>query len=85
MFSFALHCEEAAELDRFFKTFQLFGFGFSWGGFESLILPCNPQLKRSTSDRWKSGSYGTLVRAQIGLEDEADLIAELQQALSELH
>ncbi len=85
LFSFALYSEDAAKLDRFFKTFQLFGFGFSWGGFESLILPCNPQLKRSTSDRWKSGSYGTLVRVQIGLEDEADLTEELQQALSELH
>ena len=57
---------------------DLFGLGYSWGGYESLVIPCDPQLKvRKT--RTELG--GPLVRFHIGLEDPADLIADLAQAL----
>jgi cysteine-S-conjugate beta-lyase len=56
----------------------LFGLGFSWGGFESLAIHCDPQLKRRALD-W---TYpGPLVRLHIGLEGVDDLKADLRHAL----
>ncbi len=56
---------------------DLFGIGFSWGGFESLILPVNPaQTRVVTGDRCQARS----MRLHIGLEAVEDLLADLQQA-----
>jgi cysteine-S-conjugate beta-lyase len=55
-----------------------FGIGFSWGGFESLALPVDPAGLRSAT-KWKA--EGPAVRLHIGLEDPADLIADLAQGL----
>jgi cystathionine beta-lyase len=57
----------------------LFGIGFSWGGFESLILPTDKEIKR-TAGTGKFG--GPAVRLHIGLEDTADLIADLEHGLA---
>lgn len=55
-----------------------FGIGFSWGGFESLILPVElTGIRTATS----SDSDGQIVRLSIGLEDPADLIADLAAGL----
>ncbi len=51
-----------------------FGIGYSWGGFESLILPARLDTARSVTP-WQGGA---LIRVHIGLEDPADLIADLQ-------
>ena len=56
-----------------------FGIGYSWGGFESLALPVDPARYRSAT-RWQA--EGPLVRLQIGLEDPADLIADLEAGLA---
>ena len=53
-----------------------FGIGFSWGGFESLAIPANPPPGR------RGRAAGPLVRLQIGLEDPADLIADLDAGLA---
>ncbi|MGY6533525.1 cystathionine beta-lyase [Glycocaulis sp.] len=58
---------------------KLFGIGFSWGGYESLALSCDPQIKR-TDVPWKA--EGALLRLSIGLEDIDDLWADLEQALA---
>ncbi len=58
-----------------------FGIGFSWGGFESLIVPYDPSYAR-TATNWAPG--GPLVRLQIGLEDAGDLIADLEQGFARL-
>ncbi|MFN3835186.1 MAG: cystathionine beta-lyase [Glycocaulis sp.] len=58
---------------------KLFGIGFSWGGYESLALSCDPQIKR-TAVPWKA--EGALLRLSIGLEDIDDLWADLEQALA---
>jgi cystathionine beta-lyase len=50
-----------------------FGIGYSWGGFESLIMPARLETARSI-EPW---SGGALIRVHIGLEDPADLIADL--------
>lgn len=52
-----------------------FAIGYSWGGFESLIMPA--RIDRIRSARPWSG--GPLVRLHVGLEDPADLIADLEQ------
>ena len=57
----------------------LFGIGFSWGGFESLALPVDPASLR-TATSWESA--GPVVRFHVGIEDPADLIADLAQGLA---
>ena len=59
---------------------ELFGLGFSWGGFESLAIHCDPQLKSArTAEPWSA--LGPIVRLHVGLEDPADLIADLRRGL----
>lgn len=53
---------------------NLFGIGFSWGGFESLALLVHPEQNRSTT-HWTEGN--AVIRLHIGLEDPDDLIADL--------
>jgi cystathionine beta-lyase len=65
---------------RFANALQMFGIGVSWGGFESLALPMStddPALAREL------GIVPGFVRLSIGLEDEADLLDDLDQALRE--
>jgi len=66
-----------AQTDRFIDALKLFKIGFSWGGVHSL---CVPYPVRSMRSNW-SGK-GELVRFYIGLEDPADLIADIEQAFA---
>ena len=78
LFSFALKPASNAAVDAFLDALQLFGLGFSWGGFESLAISCAPQLKVRNFER----DYGgPLIRLHIGLEDPMDLIADLRAGL----
>lgn len=62
-------------------SLQLFGIGASWGGFESLALPTTGFVARSAG----TGDFGgPVVRLHIGLEDPADLMADLEQGLAAL-
>ncbi len=70
-----------AKIAAFIDALALFGCGFSWGGYESLAIHCDPQIQR-TAVPWKA--EGPLVRFSIGLEDPKDLIADLEQALEKL-
>jgi len=67
------------QTDRFVDALKLFKIGYSWGGANSLCVPYRIQSMRK---HW-SGA-GTLVRFNIGLEDPADLIADIEQALQTL-
>jgi cystathionine beta-lyase len=60
---------------------DLFGIGSSWGGFESLILPTNPERGR-TATRW--APEGPTLRMHIGLEDPQDLIEDLERGFHQL-
>ena len=60
---------------------SVFGMGYSWGGFESLILPFDCSTYR-TATRWNPGGFG--LRLQIGLEDIDDLKADLRAGLERL-
>ena len=64
---------------RMIDSLELFGIGASWGGFESLVLPTTGFMTRTTG----SGQFaGPVCRFHIGLEDPADLIADLEQAMT---
>jgi cystathionine beta-lyase len=60
---------------------ELFGMGFSWGGFESLIVPMDYTSLRTASD---PGIEGTLLRIHVGLENPDDLIRDLGSGLERL-
>lgn len=78
LFGFVLKAGAPHAADAFLDALQLFGLGFSWGGFESLAIVSDPQLaKRKFAPTYE----GPLMRLHIGLEAEADLIADLRQAL----
>ena len=64
---------------KFVNSLKLFGYGYSWCGFESLVLH---QEFRETGKRtyMKLAKNEHLVRLHIGLEDPNDLIADLKQA-----
>jgi cystathionine beta-lyase len=60
---------------------ELFGMGWSWGGFESLLLPVHPEPLRSAVP-WKAGPT---LRLHAGLENLDDLIADLDQGFARLN
>ena len=68
---------------KFVNSLKLFGYGYSWGGFESLVLH---QEFRETGKRkyMNLAKDEHLVRLHIGLEDPDDLIADIKQALRHL-
>jgi len=73
----ASHDALAAMLDHL----SLFGMGYSWGGYESLILPFDPRTYRSATT-WQV--EGPALRLHIGLEDVADLKADLDAGFARL-
>ena len=85
LFSFVLKGSDEAERARLVDNLDLFGIGYSWGGFESLALPFDPATIRDASpwpraDWDKSDRLG--VRLSIGLEDPDDLISDLDQGFA---
>jgi cystathionine beta-lyase len=78
LFGFALKPAPQAAVNAFLDALQLFGLGFSWGGFESLAIWCDPQLKVR---RHVKDYGGPLMRLHIGLENPDDLITDLRRGL----
>ncbi|HOY79612.1 MAG TPA: cystathionine beta-lyase [Hyphomonadaceae bacterium] len=81
LFGIVLKPSATKQVHAFLDALDLFGLGFSYGGFESLAIHCDPQLKRTVT---KPAYGGPLIRLSVGLEDPADLIADLDQALKQL-
>jgi cystathionine beta-lyase len=79
LFSFVLKGGGDSGRVRFIEALELFGLGYSWGGYESLAVPPDPERIR-TATRWEA--EGPLVRLQIGLEDPEDLIEDLAAGLA---
>ena len=67
----------AQQLDAFVDALRLFRIGFSWAGPVSLVMPYDLALMRGPA----AAMAGHLVRFSVGLEDLADLQADLQQAI----
>jgi cystathionine beta-lyase len=78
LFSFVLSAGSDAARTRLIESLELFGIGYSWGGYESLVVPVDPEKLR-TATRWEA--EGPVVRLNIGLEDPEDLIADLDRGL----
>lgn len=80
LFSFTLTAGDYADTAALVDDLKLFKMGFSWGGYESLILPSDPTASR-TAIKWEAN--GPLIRLHIGLEDPDDLIADLTAGLEQ--
>ncbi len=79
LFSFVLKGGDEGARAALIDGLAHFGIGYSWGGFESLALPVDPARYRSATS-WQAD--GPMVRLNIGLEDPADLIADLDAGLA---
>jgi len=78
LFGVVLQPTPPRAVHAFLDALSLFGLGFSWGGFESLALHGDPQLAARS---FPPHLGGPIVRLNIGLEDPADLIADLRVGL----
>ena len=78
LFGLVLKPGPARAADAFLDALRLFQLGFSWGGFESLAVSGDPQV-RNPSRGWRAG--GALMRLHVGLEAPEDLIADLRAGL----
>ncbi|MBZ0149263.1 MAG: cystathionine beta-lyase [Pseudorhodoplanes sp.] len=79
LFSLVLKPAPEKAVHALLNSLQLFGMGFSWGGYESLVILFDCAGYR-TATRWAPG--GPALRFHIGLEDTGDLIADLEQGFS---
>lgn len=75
LFSFVLNRGDDASVAALVDDLRHFKIGFSWGGYESLILPGNNLAAKRSATQWKAS--GPLLRVHIGLEDASDLIEDL--------
>ena len=82
LFSIVLKPVSHESLAAMLDGLELFGMGYSWGGFESLILPFDPRAYR-TATTWQA--EGPAVRLHIGLEDVDDLKADLDAGFARLN
>jgi cystathionine beta-lyase len=85
LFSFVLKGGDEEGRARFIDALSLFGIGYSWGGYESLVVPVDPAPIR-TATPWPFAGMDPAdrfgLRLSIGLEDPSDLIADLEQAFA---
>ncbi len=81
LFGVVLHPVAEARIAAMLDGLELFSMGWSWGGFESLVIPTWPERTR-TATTWNPG--GPCLRFAIGLEDPEDLIADLDAGFARL-
>ncbi|HYC74800.1 cystathionine beta-lyase [Brevundimonas sp.] len=79
IFGVVLNGGSEAAAHALMSALQLFGLGYSWGGFESLITHETGQLAFRRSP---PALAGELLRLHVGLEDPADLIADFERGLA---
>ncbi|MEZ5954072.1 MAG: cystathionine beta-lyase [Hyphomonas sp.] len=84
LFGVVLNPVPEGGMDRFLAALHIFGMGFSWGGFESLLIPCDRQLTRKLPGSWTASKAGPLLRIHVGLEAVSDLKDELDAAFAAL-
>ena len=79
LFGVVLKPVSEAQLAAFVDGLQHFGIGYSWGGFESLIIPAH--IRRTVRP---FEAEGPVLRIHAGLEDTGDLIADLEKGLARM-
>lgn len=77
LFAIELEGGDATARDALIDRLELFGIGWSWGGFESLAVPSD-----ATGRTLPRPPSGPIIRLSIGLEEPDDLIADLESALA---
>jgi len=85
LFSIVIKSKKKSSVIKFVNSLELFGIGYSWGGFESLAIL---QELRASKDEYSQGRRyfrfkkdEHLVRLHIGLEEPKDLINDLKRSL----
>jgi cysteine-S-conjugate beta-lyase len=81
LFGVILRAVPRERIARMLNGMRLFGMGWSWGGFESLMIPTYPDRARTVTT-WRA--EGPTLRLHIGLEDPDDLIADLEEGFARL-
>jgi cysteine-S-conjugate beta-lyase len=81
LFSIVLQPAPAAAVAAMLNGLELFGLGYSWGGFESLVVPFDCKTHR-TATAWAPG--GPTLRFSVGLEDIEDLKDDLDRGFARL-
>jgi len=81
LFGVVLQPAERAAVAAMLDGLKLFGMGYSWGGYESLVVPTDPAQKR-TATQWSEP--GPSLRIHVGLEDPDDLIEDLEAGFARL-
>jgi cysteine-S-conjugate beta-lyase len=81
LFGVILHPVEEAGIAAMLDGMEIFSMGWSWGGFESLMIPTFPERTRSVTT-WSPG--GPCLRLAVGLEDPDDLIEDLNEGFARL-
>ena len=81
LFSVVLKPVPQKAVDAMLDALKLFGMGYSWGGYESLVIPFDCSSYR-TATKWNPG--GPSLRLHIGLEDVGDLKADLENGFAAL-
>lgn len=82
LFGFVMKPMHEKQLAAMMDHMEFFGMGYSWGGFESLLIPTNPASIR-TASKWTD--EGQTMRVHVGLEDIDDLIADLEAGFKRLN
>ena len=82
LFAFRLPQVSRPALAAMLDHLELFGMGYSWGGYESLLIPTTPGKIRSAVP-WRHD--GQMLRIHVGLEHTDDLISDLQAGFARLH
>lgn len=81
LFAFELKPCSRAALAAMLDGLELFGMGYSWGGYESLLIPAKPERSR-TAVPWRCDGY--LLRIHVGLEAVEDLQRDLDAGFARL-
>ena len=81
LFGIVLNACTDAQFAAMLDGMKLFRLGYSWGGYESLCVPTYPSTLRS-AEKWEAP--GPSIRIHVGLEDVADLIADLEAGFARL-
>ena len=81
LFGVVLQPIDATRIARMLDGLRLFGLGWSWGGYESLVIPTWPERSR-TATTWDASA--PTLRFAIGLEDPQDLIDDLDEGFARL-
>ena len=87
LFSIVVKCKKKSSVLKFVNSLELFGIGYSWGGFESLVLlqDLRDDTKYTKTRKFfRFANDEHIVRLHIGLEDPNDLIADLKRSLKYL-